>query len=423
MKSVSPYIIFLVITSFILLVDLYTFRGVRILSNDIQTGLKSMIYGIYWLVPLVIITLLLVIAFNFQRFTNMKMFRLWSTIAGIFILFYLPKLVFIIFQIISDLSRFFSYLIVQFSTDETKDIIKAGSISRSEFIVKIGIFIAAIPFLSILHGIAKGRFNYKVKSVKLFFKNLPDAFQGYKILQISDWHIGSFYAYQSKVSDAVDLINEQKADLILFTGDLVNNAADEVQPFISALSKLSAPDGVYSILGNHDYGEYVNWASEAEHEKNMLDLFEYERQCGFRLLKNDSVIIEKKGQQIGLAGVENWGLPPFSQYGNLEKALTGIKNLPFKILMSHDPSHWDAEVRTKSDVDLTLSGHTHGMQFGINIPGIKWSPVKWKYPRWSGLYKEAEQYLYVNVGIGYIGFPGRVGMYPEITVFELTNKV
>jgi predicted MPP superfamily phosphohydrolase len=281
--------------------------------------------------------------------------------------------------------------------------------------------VAAIPFLSILYGIVKGRFNYKVNNIKLFFDNLPESFNGYKILQISDWHIGSFYGYKNKVNVAVDIINQQNADMILFTGDLVNNIADEVHPFIPALSQLSAPDGVYSILGNHDYGEYVNWENQNKHEKNMLDLFNYQAQAGFKLLKNESVAIERNGHKIGLAGVENWGLPPFSQYGDIEKAIKNIKDLPFKILMSHDPSHWDAEIRLKSDVDLTLSGHTHGMQFGIDIPGIKWSPVKWKYPRWSGLYKEDKQYLYVNVGIGYIGFPGRVGIYPEITVFELNR--
>jgi uncharacterized protein len=422
MKSGSPYIILIVITSFILLVDFYTFRGIRLLAGDLQVWLKNLIYLIYWLVPILIIGLLVIVALNFQHLTKLKMFRLWSTIAGIFILFYLPKLVFIIFQIISDLSRLFGFILSHFSGAESKGGIDANTISRSEFIIKVGILVAAIPFLSILYGIARGRFNYKVNNLKLYFNNLPEAFNGYKVLQISDWHIGSFYGRKDRVKEAVSLINDQKADLILFTGDLVNNIAGEVYPFIPFLSQLTAPDGIYSVLGNHDYGEYVNWENQSIRQKNMLELYEYEALAGFKLLKNDSFVIEKNRQKIGVAGVENWGLPPFSQYGDLEKAIDRIKDIPFKILMSHDPSHWDAEVRSKSDIDLTLSGHTHGMQFGIDIPGIKWSPVKWKYPRWSGLYKEDNQYLYVNVGIGYIGFPGRVGIYPEITVIELNRK-
>ncbi len=219
----------------------------------------------------------------------------------------------------------------------------------------------------------------------------------------------------------MDLINAQKADIILFTGDMVNNVAEELEEFIPQLQQLRAKFGVYSILGNHDYGEYVHWDSEETHQDNMERLFQFQQKAGFKLLRNDSFTIEKEGERIGIAGVENWGLPPFPQYGDLQKSRREIADASFKILMSHDPSHWDAEVHGKSDFDLTLSGHTHGMQFGINIPGIKWSPVKWKYPRWSGLYQEGDQYLYVNVGIGYIAFPGRVGFYPEISVFELSN--
>jgi hypothetical protein len=341
---------------------------------------------------------------------------------GVFVLFYVPKLVFMVFQLSNDMVRLGGFILSRFSAPESKLADTAASMSRSEFLTKIGIVAAAVPFISIFQGITYGRFNYKVKDIKLSFDNLPDAFNGFRVLQVSDWHIGSFLQQKKRVREAVDMINDQKADIILFTGDMVNNVAEEMKEFIPDLKRLKADNGVFSILGNHDYGEYVNWDSEKDHAENMEKLYAYQSEAGLLLLRNDSIILTRDNQSIGIAGVENWGLPPFPQYGDLGKSLEKIKILPFKILMSHDPSHWDGEIRQASDVDLTLSGHTHGMQFGINIPGLKWSPVKWKYPRWSGLYTEDKQHLYVNVGIGYIGFPGRVGFYPEITVFTLQKK-
>ncbi|MBA7695534.1 3',5'-cyclic adenosine monophosphate phosphodiesterase CpdA [subsurface metagenome] len=337
-------------------------------------------------------------------------------------LFYVPKLVFMVFQLGNDIIRFSGWILSKLSTPETKASYAASTMSRTAFLTKIGIVVSIVPFLSVIHGIVRGRFNYKVKDIRLHFRTLPKAFDGFRVLQISDWHIGSFHGQPDRVGQAVELINRQRADIVLFTGDIVNNIAEEMKEFIPNLRKIKARYGVYSILGNHDYGEYVRWNSEEEHADNMQKLFDFQDEVGFRLLRNDSIVLEKEKDRIGIAGVENWGLPPFPQYGDLNKALHTIRSLPFKILMSHDPSHWDAEVLNNSNVDLTLSGHTHGMQFGINIPGIKWSPVQWRYKRWSGLYTEKEQFLYVNVGIGYIGFPGRVGFLPEITVFELKCK-
>jgi predicted MPP superfamily phosphohydrolase len=423
MKTGFPVIIFISILIFIAVIDSYAFRGIRILSSGLPVWLRISVHILYWTVPVVIILFLVYAIFNIHQVFTSSLFRIWYFIAGMLILFYVPKLVFIVFQLLNDLTRLSGLILSKVSEGNPKLAYVSNTMTRSEFLTKSGIIVAAVPFLSILHGIAWGRFNYKINKIILHFENLPNAFNGYRILQISDWHIGSFYGHHDKVEKSVELINQERADLILFTGDMVNNVAEEMRDFIPLLNKISAPDGVYSILGNHDYGEYVQWENKEQHQQNMKKLFEYEGLSGFNLLKNDSVIIEKNGEKIGLAGVENWGLPPFKQYGNLDLALEKIKSLTFKILMSHDPSHWDAEVIKKSDVDLTLSGHTHGMQFGIDIPGFKWSPVKWKYPRWSGLYKENSQYLYVNVGIGYIGFPGRVGIYPEITVFELRKKV
>ena len=418
----GSYVFLIILFSFITLVDLYAFRGIRILINGLSLHWRQGITLLFWIVPITIVVLTIIMSLQIHEVMTTTKFKLWYFLMGLFVLFYIPKLVFIVFQLSNDMVRFAGWLLARLSKPETQVAAKGLAMTRTEFLSKVGIVVAALPFLSVAHGIIRGRFNYKVKDIKLNFSHLPKSFDGFKVLQISDWHIGSFLGHSVKVKEAVDLINRQNADLILFTGDFVNNVAEEMAEFIPLLKKISAKHGVYSILGNHDYGEYVSWKSEEEHGANMQKLYNFQEQAGFTLLRNDSFILEKDGEKIGIAGVENWGLPPFKQYGDIDKAINNIQSLPFKILMSHDPSHWDAQVLNKTDIDLTLSGHTHGMQFGINIPGIKWSPVKWKYPRWNGLYQENSQYLYVNVGIGYIGFPGRVGFMPEITVFELKSS-
>lgn len=421
MRSLSP-IFFIIFFAFIAIIDSYTFRAVRILSGELSGWLKILIYSIYWAIPLIIAITLFYVTAHLRAALTTNMFHWFYFLLGFFVLLYVPKLFFIPFQLGNDLYRFTGFTLSKLFSDQSKIALIGESMTQAVFLIKMGIIVAAIPFFSLVYGIAIGRFNYQVNKQTLYFDNLPESFDGFRILQISDWHIGSFNGHYNRVSESIELINRQHADLILFTGDLVNNVATEAKEFIPLLQKLRAPSGVYSILGNHDYGEYVQWDRVEDHEKNMADLFSYEAEAGWKLLRNESVILKRGVDSIGLAGVENWGLPPFPQYGDLDKALEKIKTLKFKILMSHDPTHWDAEVRSKSDVDLTLSGHTHAMQFGINLPGLKWSPIKWRYPRWAGLYKEGKQYLYVNVGIGYIAFPGRVGFLPEITVFELKKK-
>lgn len=294
---------------------------------------------------------------------------------------------------------------------------------RRKFISQTALVLSAIPFLGILHGVLIGKYRYRVVNHTLEFDDLPEAFDGFTITQISDIHSGSFDD-KKKLEYGVDLINKQESDIILFTGDLVNNHSKEMEPWIETFKKLKAPMGKYSILGNHDYGDYMSWPSKKAKDANMQRLYEIQEELGFRLLRNENVKLEKAGARIDLIGVENWG-KGFGQYGDLNKAAANLSDQSFKILMSHDPSHFDEEVKKFSQfIHLTLSGHTHGMQFGIEIPGfIKWSPASFRYPKWAGLYEELGRYLHVNRGFGFLAFPGRVGIWPEITVLKLKRKI
>ena len=293
---------------------------------------------------------------------------------------------------------------------------------RRKLISQIAIGLAAIPFASLLYGMFRGKYNFKVLSYKLEYDDLPEAFEGFKIAQISDIHSGSF-DNPKKVQYGVDLVNAQDADVVFFTGDLVNNRAEEILPWIQTFRKINAKHGVYSILGNHDYGDYSPWESPEAKKKNMEDLKKAQKKMGWDLLLNESRFIEKKGQRIAILGVENWGSGGFKKAGDLNKALSNVAAEDFKILMSHDPSHWEAEVIPHPfNINLTLSGHTHGMQFGIEIPGwIKWSPIKWRYKQWAGIYEKLNQRLNVNRGFGYLAYPGRVGIWPEVTVITLNR--
>ena len=292
--------------------------------------------------------------------------------------------------------------------------------SRRKFISTVALGLAAIPFASLLYGMYKGKYRFRVLDYVLHFEDLPDAFDGYKITQISDIHSGSF-DNREKIEYGVNLINEQKSDVIMFTGDMVNNKASEMLPWKDLFGTLEAKDGVFSILGNHDYGDYVNWDSKEEKSKNLDDLKVLQKEMGYNLLLNESHFLERNGERIAIVGVENWGEHGFKKSGDLKKASAKVNAEDFKILMSHDPSHWEAEVVNDDyHYHLTLSGHTHGMQFGIEIPGwIKWSPVKWRYKQWAGIYQQLGQYINVNRGFGYLGYPGRVGIWPEVTVITL----
>ena len=292
--------------------------------------------------------------------------------------------------------------------------------ARRKFISQIALGLAAVPFLSLIYGIAIGRYNFKVLRETVYFPDLPDAFDGFRITHISDIHSGSF-DNAAKINYAIDLVNEQKSDMILFTGDIVNTHATEMHPWLETFNRIRKHDfGKYSILGNHDYGEYIDWKSVKDKDENFESIKDLHRQIDFKLLLNEHTTIQKGNDSIALVGVENWG-KSFKQAGDLKKASANLRTEDFKILMSHDPSHWEYEVKNHpGNFQLTLSGHTHGLQFGIEIPGFfKWSPSQYVYKQWAGLYEEFGRYVYVNRGFGFHAYPGRVGIMPEITVIEL----
>ena len=291
--------------------------------------------------------------------------------------------------------------------------------SRRKFIANVAMGVAAIPFTSLIYGVLKGKYDFVVRKEVLTFPDLPANFDGFTIAQISDVHSGSFDSMEG-VKKGIDMLQEQNPDMILFTGDLVNNFAHEIEPYLDLFKGLQAPHGKFSVLGNHDYGEYVEWPSEEAKRENLRTLMSQHDKMNFKLMNNTSETINIDGQAIRLSGVENWGKPPFPQIGDLDRALSQSREGEFNILMSHDPDHWAEKVLThERKVHLTLSGHTHGSQMGVEIPGFRFSPVQFRYDRWAGLYKEQDQYLYVNRGFGFIGYPGRAGIWPEITIIEL----
>lgn len=398
----------LLFTIFYLLATLYAFQAIRTITKNIW-------FHYIFIAIAVIIAGNLIIQFGFGS-GGRVLSPSKSYAFGFILAFMLFNMVLIIFLSGEDIIRFFAGLYSKLFTS-TADFNMA---SRRKFVSGIAIGVAAIPFVSLLYGMYKGKYNYKVIKHTLHFDDLPDAFDGYRITHISDIHTGSF-DNRHEIEHAVNMVKEQQSDVILFTGDLVNNKSTELLPWMDLFGELKAEDGVFSILGNHDYGDYIDWDSSVEKEQNLEELKQLQKDMGYDLLLNENRFIERNGQRIALLGVENWGKGGFKKAGDLSKAAEGVRPDDFKILMTHDPSHWD-EVVIKDDYHyhLTLSGHTHGMQFGIEIPGwIKWSPIKYRYKHWAGVYEEMGQYINVNRGFGYLGYPGRVGIWPEITVIEL----
>ncbi len=337
-------------------------------------------------------------------------------ITGVFAT-YFSKLIGIIFLLMDDIQRLVRWVAQLFQ--RKSEALPGEPITRSQFLTQAAVIASAVPFGAMVYGIVSGAHDYRVRKVTVKLPNLPKSFDGLRIAQLSDIHSGSFFN-KSAVKGGVEMVLNEKPDLIFFTGDLVNNESVEVKDYINVFDKLKAPLGVFSVTGNHDYGDYKSWTTKEAKQQNFKDLIEAHRLLGFDLLMNEHRFIEQGGEKLAILGIENWGGGGFAKYGKLDKSYADTNDAAVKLLLSHDPSHWDAQVRpTYKDIDIAFAGHTHGFQFGVELGDFKWSPSQYAYKQWAGLYTEGNQHLYVNRGFGYLGYPGRIGMPPEITIMEL----
>lgn len=405
MRSYSFFTIVLLCVA-ILIVDIFAFYWLQSITKLLTSSfLKNVINTAFWFFNIGLITSILILKFRLDHISHQRKHLLITSLYGLAISSFIPKLIFVI--VISVL-YFTNYV---FADKESAVIIPL-----------VGLFAGFFPFFVIVYAIFRSLYRFKINSIVIPFKHLPKSFDKIRIVHISDIHLGSFNARFHIFDRAVKMINQLDPDYIFFTGDLVNNFAAELDGWKQTFIELKAKRGKFSVLGNHDYGDYFEWNSVTEKEENFEAIKKFQHDIGFRLLLNEAVIDEINNERIAITGVENWGNPPFKQYGDLQKALNPVNDILFKLLLSHDPSHWTNEVLKDTNIALTLSGHTHGMQAGINLKNKSWSPIKYKYKHWAGLYNEGDQYLYVNRGLGWLGFPGRLGMRPEITLIELTHQ-
>ena len=405
----------------LLIIDYYVFQGIKAASQSFAPTTRNLINYIYW--GITVLTMVSLFAYHFVNpFWLGKNIRT-AIMVGIFTN-YVSKIVMVFFLFIDEIWRLIQWVIQQFKGPEPATEVAENAIPRSEFLAKTGVILGTAPIVAISWGIISGAHDYRVRRKTLHLPNLPKSFDGIRIAQISDVHSGSFWN-KTAVKGGIDMLNKEKPDLVFFTGDLVNNQAEEMKDYVDVFNKVTAPLGVYSILGNHDYGDYVSWPSKAAKAKNLETLIQTHRAMGWDILLDEYRILKEGDGEIAIIGIENWGAKGrFPKYGNLKNAYQGTEDVPVKLLLSHDPSHWRAEVLPMyPDIDLTFSGHTHGMQFGVEIGDFRWSPVKYMYDEWADLYQSGKQYLYVNRGFGYLGFPGRIGIVPEITVIELKRDL
>jgi len=399
----------------LLAIDVYAFQAFRTLAQHWSATARTLLYSLFWLVP--VLTFLYVLASNLGW--TLEWSKTTTTFMRTFLFIaYLSKFLIIPLLLVDDVRRLATMAYHGLSGEQPFDS------SRSRFITQMGIFLAAIPFLSLTYGVLRNAYRYRVFRKALHLDDLPEGLDGLRIVQISDIHSGSF-TFVDPVRNAIDLINAQQPDLVFFTGDLVNSRADEMDPFLDVFDKIEAKHGVYSVLGNHDYGDYHDWPSHEAKVANLQKLKDTHRRLGWDLLMNEHRHVEINGEQVAVIGVENYSAHPrFPKYGDLPSAYRGAEQAGLKLLLSHDPTHWREQVVSEfKDIALTFSGHTHGMQFGVEVPGwFKWSPIKYVYKDWAGLYRDGNQHLYVNRGLGFLGYPGRVGILPEITVLELRRR-
>jgi predicted MPP superfamily phosphohydrolase len=400
----------------ICIIEYYSFSAIKFSVKNLKPLTKNLILGTY--IALVIAWIATIFMFPAMRNDNFD--KTWRNILIAFGMgFLITKIIIASILLLDDLRRLLYTISSLFFQKENLPNAVHEGMTRSEFMTKFALAFGGTLFGTMLYGMGN-RYNYKLRNIKLSIETLPASFKGMRIVQISDLHSGSL-TNKEAVKRGIDLILAQKPDIIFFTGDLVNNKSDEMDDYIDIFSQLKAPLGVYSILGNHDYGDYVEWQSTTAKNENLNRIKSIHQQMGWQLLLNENKMIEKSGERIAILGVENISSKRFHSYGDLSKAYEGSAGIPFKILLSHDPSHWDGETNKQyKDIDLTLSGHTHGMQFGVEIPWLKWSPVQYVYKQWAGLYQQDNQYLYINRGFGFIGYPGRVGIMPEVTLIELS---
>lgn len=412
-------IIFLVITGLTLLLDWYVYNGLRTLTKGwpFLRWKQVLLWG-YLVLSIGVTALFLIGLGSFSTARGMTPYHEW--ILSFFLTFFITKVIFSLVLLIGDTGRLLYGVGDNIVNHGKKENIPYFP-SRRKFISEIAVLVAAVPFISLLYGMFKGKYDYKLHRETLYFEDLPEAFDGFTITQISDIHSGSF-DNSAAVQRGIDMAKAQKSDLFVFTGDLVNNAAWEIEPYIGHFKQLKAPFGQFSILGNHDYGDYIQWNSPEEKAANLEKLKGQHTKLDYRLMLDENVELEKNGQKINLIGVQNWGRG-FIQIGDLDKALKGVDKDAFKILLSHDPTHWEEKVRYhETKIHLTLAGHTHGAQFGVETAGLRWSPVQYRYLDWAGLAEQNGRKLYVNRGFGFLAFSGRLGIWPEITVLTLKKK-
>ncbi|MCP3930474.1 MAG: metallophosphoesterase [Bacteroidetes bacterium] len=407
---------FLILIAILLALDLYAFQAIKHIAVNWSTSVRSLLYSVYWLIPAIAISAILI--FNYLDTSSWNR-NLIVALRTILFIAYISKFLMVSVLFIDDLRRLIMAGYEGVAGNQGFDK------SRSRFLSRMAMVFGGIPFLTLTYGIIRNPYRYKLFRKKIKIKNLPHALEGLKIVQISDIHSGSF-TLKEPVQLAIDMINEQKADLVFFTGDLVNNVASEMHNFMDIFGNIKAKYGVFSVLGNHDYGDYVQWENAEAKRKNMQDLKDIQKGMGWDLLLNEHRTLQINNEKVAVLGVENYSTHlRFPKHGDLQAAHTGSEDAALKLLLSHDPSHWESQVvNAYKDIDITFSGHTHGMQFGVEIPGlIKWSPIKYMYKQWAGLYQQGKQYLYVNRGLGFLGYPGRVGILPEISVLELERDV